>query len=748
MAQYYTDFTDWADYDDLLTDWTPNFASEQDDWDLNTYSDYLEFAPAYDDNQRYSIIWESVGTASDVELLYKVQASSVNDIFDGYVRSEITNTSEVGYFVGISDNDLSITKYAESGDDFNMAETSFSVQTSTFYWIRFRVEGTDLKAKIWEDGNSEPGWMIQASDSTLTSGYVGVGSYNPIDQDFDVVSIGTNGDPAPMTKVPGEPRNVSATTDTDDQITVSWDEPSSGFIPEDYRVQIDRDGSGYQDPSGGPTLPSSTSAAYNPSSDSSYDSQVGIDSSFQFRVRAETSDSTSGWVSSGTVYTSPIPPHNPSVSRPDANTVEISWTEQGDLHYGTQIEYREDTGNGYSSWSYFDNSTSWGGSVSFSVSSNSKLQEDARYQFRLRSYNPNTEFSEWVYADYGNEGNVYFEDDFESGGFGNWDTTNLSDGDSGVLSGEEPVGDSGISGADEGTYYAHLESGDSVSKTLGDLSGESDVIVKCAMAAGSMDAGSESIGIDWYDGSAWQTLRHFGWEFNKQGWVEVSAMVPSSWLSTDNRVRLVGYGGSGDYAEFDRVVVSDILHEYTSPAAPSALSLDATTEGEITGSWTLNASLSDAPAHFQEWRQRRSGSGDSLSKTSIVETTSYTATGLLDGEQYDIRVDSLYQQFRRGSTDSWWRSSSALETVITVLPAPTTLTVDANTATSGSLSWTATHNYGDTRVEYRQSDANSWTTFSTVSRGTEAETITGLLHGEEYDVRVVAETEHTSTEDQ
>jgi hypothetical protein len=49
-----------------------------------------------------------------------------------------------------------------------------------------------------------------------------------------------------------------------------------------------------------------------------------------------------------------------------------------------------------------------------------------------------------------------------------------------------------------------------------------------------------------------------------------------------------------DYFAVDRVVVSDILHEYTQPAGPSNLSLDTSTDREITASWTENTE-----SHYQ-----------------------------------------------------------------------------------------------------------------------------------------------------
>lgn len=556
---------------------------------------------------------------------------------------------------------------------------------------------------------------------------------------------------------PSSPQNVDASYVADDQIDNSFDDPSDwGGETGSFDVEILRDNGTWEDTSGGPSNPSTSGTySYGPNSDTAYGRQVGIDSSFQFRVRATNSAGASDWSYSDTVYTTPVPPHNPSVSRPDANTVEIKWTRQSDSTDSTVVEIREDTGSGYGSWDWFDSpgnppnkgdtktatyevGTSYSGTFG-------AMQEDARYQFRIREHRVGGANGEFVYCDYGNSGNVYFEDDFEDQDLAEWDNTTLNDADSGIQSGE--VTDLGIDGADEGTYYLRLDGGDSAYKQLGDLSNESDVIVKATVATGSMDTASEESRIEWYDGSSWHNLRTFGHEYNKQGWVEVTALVPSSYLSTDNFVRFRGYGSSVDLFAVDRVVVSDILHEYTKPAAPSNLELDNSVSGELAATWTSNTNLPNTNSHFQEFRRRITNSGNDLFKTNIEEQTTYTITGIRDGEKYDIRVDSLYQQFRNGSTDKWWRNSSSLKSIISYLPAITNLTSPSHMPSSFDLSWTANHNYGDTRIEYKPTSASTWQTVSTVNRSTETATVSGLENGEKYDVRVIATTEHTETVD-
>lgn len=56
------------------------------------------------------------------------------------------------------------------------AALSFAWSLNTNYWMRFRVRGTSLQAKIWAEGGSEPAeWMIERTDTDIAaSGYAGV----------------------------------------------------------------------------------------------------------------------------------------------------------------------------------------------------------------------------------------------------------------------------------------------------------------------------------------------------------------------------------------------------------------------------------------------------------------------------------------------------------------------------------------------------------------------------------------------
>lgn len=172
--------------------------------------------------------------------------------------------------------------------------------------------------------------------------------------------------------------------------------------------------------------------------------------------------------------------------------------------------------------------------------------------------------------------------------------------------------------------------------------------------------------------------------------------------------------------------------------APTLDALDASVADAITVEYILADDSSDGDVTVE--RSRDGGSSwTTVATIAALSQTSYTDTGLLDGEAYHYRLTR--------ATDHVSAQSGTLSAT-TILPAPTELSVGTVDATSAAISWTDNHDYGDTRVDYRRSSSSSWTEWATVDRGVENDTLTGLLNGEAYDVRVVAVTEHTATEDQ
>ena len=71
-------------------------------------------------------------------------------------------------------------------------------------WVRFSVRGTEIKAKVWGDGQVEPGWQIVINDTYWpadSNGSVGIAHFSGGTVTYNYISASTDDRPAPR---PGE----------------------------------------------------------------------------------------------------------------------------------------------------------------------------------------------------------------------------------------------------------------------------------------------------------------------------------------------------------------------------------------------------------------------------------------------------------------------------------------------------------------------------------------------------------------
>lgn len=150
---------------------------------------------------------------------------------------------------------------------------------------------------------------------------------------------------------------------------------------------------------------------------------------------------------------------------------------------------------------------------------------------------------------------------------------------------------------------------------------------------------------------------------------------------------------------------------------------------------------------------------DNTNSTSLSSgTTTYTLSGFDGSSGNAVRVryeldntDTVSTAELTEATDVTFgglteSSLSNEASAITVLPAPSIDTVTVQSKSQIDITWTVNADNGTQRVEYKRSSNTSWTTFSSgLALSTTSESITGLLNGEEYDVRVVAVTNHVES---
>jgi RHS repeat-associated protein len=118
-------------------------------------------------------------TATDGEGLVRFATSDpANDDCRIVLRMDGTATNY--YMAGwhAEGSNLDIQKHDGTGFT-SLAATTTDLLSDTAYWIRFRVAGTTLSARIWQDGTAEPTtWTVSVTDSSITGpGRAGMRAY-------------------------------------------------------------------------------------------------------------------------------------------------------------------------------------------------------------------------------------------------------------------------------------------------------------------------------------------------------------------------------------------------------------------------------------------------------------------------------------------------------------------------------------------------------------------------------------------
>jgi streptogramin lyase len=118
----------------------------------------------------YSAVLGSVAT--DAEVYATGSLSSFNNSNFGPV---LRWTDGNDWYKAFIDGSKLYIQKKVSGTTTNLASVAFTASAGTSYTIHFRVVGTTLEANVWASSGSEPsGWMVSATDSSLSSGYCGM----------------------------------------------------------------------------------------------------------------------------------------------------------------------------------------------------------------------------------------------------------------------------------------------------------------------------------------------------------------------------------------------------------------------------------------------------------------------------------------------------------------------------------------------------------------------------------------------
>jgi hypothetical protein len=152
-------------------------------------------------SSKYGASIDAIGTSEDdCEVLALVEITTNNNFYTRiYARGSGAAASESAYFshLNVGDDLIGLHKYV-AGVSTNIQTAAKTINTGTWYYMRFRIVGTALKLKVWEKGASEPAaWDIEATDADLATGWVGIGgsSSTAAETNYDYIAVSVGASP-------------------------------------------------------------------------------------------------------------------------------------------------------------------------------------------------------------------------------------------------------------------------------------------------------------------------------------------------------------------------------------------------------------------------------------------------------------------------------------------------------------------------------------------------------------------------
>lgn len=144
---------------------------------------------------------------SDVELLAKVKIDTLvakqgllvvrgNVFFDQQQK----RNRDSGYIVAYQQGVDGLTYLKVDYADGTFGQAVAVAKPLEWNWVRFSVKGSEIKAKVWGDGQVEPGWQIVINDTywpTDSNGSVGIAHFSGGTVTYNYISASTDDRPAP-----------------------------------------------------------------------------------------------------------------------------------------------------------------------------------------------------------------------------------------------------------------------------------------------------------------------------------------------------------------------------------------------------------------------------------------------------------------------------------------------------------------------------------------------------------------------
>jgi hypothetical protein len=147
--------------------------------------------------------FDAAGSVSDVEVLARVKLLNLPATDTNAAQINIRADSDDGYFANLGDisgTEKSVIAEITGADTSDVLDSAnFNYNTTDYVWCRIRMVGTTIQSKHWVYGTSEPAFANSATDASLASGVVALGSYyENNNHEVDYISVAVGGATAPF----------------------------------------------------------------------------------------------------------------------------------------------------------------------------------------------------------------------------------------------------------------------------------------------------------------------------------------------------------------------------------------------------------------------------------------------------------------------------------------------------------------------------------------------------------------------
>jgi len=172
--------------------WTATAYAANSTWQVvvdNTASDNRVLRNVTTATGRHILRFDGVpDTSTTQEVLVKMRLRDSDNRGPGVaLRHRMNGTRESAYvaYFRPGENVVEINRFLD-GQWLYVGSARFVHTPGTWYWLRFRAEGTTLRVKAWADGTPEPSaWTHTANDAGIPSGSLGLYTYESNTVDYD-----------------------------------------------------------------------------------------------------------------------------------------------------------------------------------------------------------------------------------------------------------------------------------------------------------------------------------------------------------------------------------------------------------------------------------------------------------------------------------------------------------------------------------------------------------------------------------